>query len=282
MPGPAGFSFYTISFKGESFRRGAERLAGLGFDAVEVPADPELFSGKEVRAVLSDTGLQASGVCGRMYGPERDLTAADATNRAKAIDYYSAACEFAGRIGAPILIIAPTSVRRVLPETSREQEWEWALSGIAAIADRAKDSGVSIAIEAWNRYESYLVNRLDEADLMRRQIGRDNVGIMGDLFHMNIEEIDIAGAIRKFGDHLLNIHFADSNRQAPGRGHIELAPVMAALRAIGYRHYLSAELLPPRALMEGERLPEDFYSAFPGETIENLRRAWQTSEGDHA
>ena len=277
MTGPAGFSFYTISFKGESFAAGAARLARLGFDAVEVPGDPELFDGKAVSAALAGTGLKASGVCGRMYGPERDLTTADPANRAKAIDYYSAAAEFAGRIGAPILIIAPTSVRRVLPETTAEREWGLAVEGIAAIADRARGSGVAIVIEAWNRYETYLVNRLDQADRMRRDVGRDNVGIMGDLFHMNIEEADMAGALRDHGAHLLNIHFADSNRRAPGRGHIDLAPVMAALKAIGYRHYLSAELLPPRVLMEPERLPPEFYEAFPAETISNLRQAWNAA-----
>lgn len=274
MTVPAGFSFYTISFKGESFAAGAARLAKLGFDAVEVPGDPGLFDGKMVTSVLVDAGLKASGVCGRMYGPERDLSTVDPANRAKAIDYYSAAAEFAGRIGAPGLIIAPTSVGRVRPETSAEQEWAWAVEGIATIADRARGSSVAIVIEAWNRYESYLVNRLDQADQMRRDVGRDNVGIMGDLFHMNVEEVDIAGAIYEHGKHLLNIHFADSNRRAPGRGHIDLAPIMAALKAVGYRHYLSAELLPPRVAMERDRLPAEFYDAFPAETIRNLKQAW--------
>jgi sugar phosphate isomerase/epimerase len=170
-------------------------------------------------------------------------------------------------------------VRRVLPETSREQEWAWAVEGIGSIADRVRGSGVSIAIEAWNRYESYMVNRLDQAERMRRDVGRENVGVMGDLFHMNIEEADMAAAIRGAGPHLLNIHFADSNRRAPGRGHIDLAPVMRALRDIGYARYLSAELLPPRVDMEAERLPEEFYDAFPEETLRAVKQAWIAAGG---
>src|SRR6185312_2883901 len=141
------FSFYTISFKGEAFARSVERLARLGFDAVEVPGDPEKFSGDEVSGALTANGIKASAVCGRMYGPERDLSTADVSNRAKAIDYYRRAAEFAGHIRAPILIVAPTSVRRTLPETTVEQEWAAAVEGISQIADSCRGSGVKIAIE---------------------------------------------------------------------------------------------------------------------------------------
>jgi sugar phosphate isomerase/epimerase len=273
------FSFYTIPFKGEPFETSVERLARAGFDAVEVPGDPVELPAARVVAALQAHGIQASAVCGRAYTPERDLSTADAANRRKATDYFKSACEFAGQIGAPLLVLTPTCVRRTLPEASPEQEWAWAVESLIEIADGAKGSGVKIAVEAWNRYETYLANRLEQVDKLRRDVGRDNIGIMGDLFHMNIEEPDIPGAIRAYGKHLLNIHFADSNRQAPGRGHIDLVPVMAALQACGYEHYLSAELLPPRFIFE-RQVPAEFYSHYPAETIAVLKRAWYAAQGN--
>jgi sugar phosphate isomerase/epimerase len=61
---------------------------------------------------------------------------------------------------------------------------------------------------------------------------------------MNIEEPDLAAAIREAGKHVGHVHFADSNRQAMGFGHTDPAPVISALRDIGYQGYLSAEILP--------------------------------------
>ena len=100
---------------------------------------------------------------------------------------------------------------------------------------------------------------------------------MADLFHMNIEETDIAAAIGSAGPHLLNIYFADSNRHAPGRGHIDLVPVMRTVQRIGYVHYLSAEFLPPRLIFE-QRSPPEFYDPYCLQTITVLKYAYETAK----
>jgi sugar phosphate isomerase/epimerase len=71
-----------------------------------------------------------------------------------------------------------------------------------------------------------------------------NVVLLADLFHMNIEEVDIAAALGAGGRHIGHVHFVDSNRRAAGFGHIDYRPVAEALRSIGYDRYASAEALP--------------------------------------
>ena len=86
-----------------------------------------------------------------------------------------------------------------------------------------------------------------------------NVRVLSDLFHMNIEEADIAAALREAGKLVGHIHFADSNRHAIGFGHTGVASVVAALRDIGYTGYLSAEILPlPDSVTAARRTIESF------------------------
>ena len=72
----------------------------------------------------------------------------------------------------------------------------------------------------------------------------DNIVILADLFHMNIEEADIADALRTYGKHIGHLHFVDSNRRPAGCGHMDYAPIAAALKEIGYNKYASAEAFP--------------------------------------
>jgi sugar phosphate isomerase/epimerase len=85
--------------------------------------------------------------------------------------------------------------------------------------------------------------KLDAARFLEaRNIG--NVKLLCDLFHMNIEEVSHAETLRACGRHVGHVHFADSNRQAIGFGDMAVAPVIAALKDIGYAGYLSGEILP--------------------------------------
>jgi len=110
-----------------------------------------------------------------------------------------------------------------------------------------------------------------------RDVDRRNVGVWLDTFHMNIEERSIDGAIREAGPHLLHLHVADSNRAAPGRGHLDFKPIVKALKDINYRRYLSFELLPagadPFYAMKTRRCDE-FFDLYTGEAIEYMKGLW--------
>ena len=98
----------------------------------------------------------------------------------------------------------------------------------------------------------------DAAAWLRTQ-ATQNIRLLCDLFHMAIEEADIAVALRECGPLVGHVHFADSNRRAIGMGHTAVAPIVAALRDIGYKGYLSAEILPlPDADAAAKRTMESF------------------------
>ena len=95
-----------------------------------------------------------------------------------------------------------------------------------------------------NRYETYLVNTLSSAASMAAEVGRPNVGLMADLFHMNIEEGDIPATIRDAAGLVWHVHLADSNRRPPGLGHTDFATAITALKDIRYDGSLTMEFLP--------------------------------------
>jgi sugar phosphate isomerase/epimerase len=89
-----------------------------------------------------------------------------------------------------------------------------------------------------------------------------NVVLLADLFHMNIEESDIAAALRAGGRHIGHVHFVDSNRRPAGCGHIDFRPIAEALRALGYDRYASAEALPYPDPDEAARRTIEAFRAF--------------------
>jgi len=98
-----------------------------------------------------------------------------------------------------------------------------------------------------------LFNRIEDVVPFVSGLG-PNVQILADLFHMNIEEQDLAAALRLAGERLGHVHFADSNRRPAGCGHTDFRPVFAALKEMRYAGYISAEALPwPDPLQAAEQ-----------------------------
>ena len=90
------------------------------------------------------------------------------------------------------------------------------MEGLRAAGEYAAERGVSVALECWTRFETYFLNRLEQAVELWEAVGLTNGGAMGDTFHMNIEEASLGDAIRGAGRHLAHMHLADSNRLAAG------------------------------------------------------------------
>jgi sugar phosphate isomerase/epimerase len=119
--------------------------------------------------------------------------------------------------------------------------------------------GTKLLYEPLNRYETNLFNNIADTAAWLRTLKTHRIRILADLFHMNIEEPALPSALRAAGSLVGHIHFADSNRRAIGLGHTNAAPIVAALREIGYDGYLSAEILPlPDADTAAQRTIESF------------------------
>jgi sugar phosphate isomerase/epimerase len=119
------------------------------------------------------------------------------------------------------------------------------LEALEQLGEHATREGVWLALEPINRYEDYMINRLEQAvglaDQVRREFGHDSIRVCADLFHMNIEEDDMTKAITDAGQWIAHVHVDDSNRLQPGTGHLEFRAVFGALREISYDSWLALE-----------------------------------------
>jgi sugar phosphate isomerase/epimerase len=256
MTGAFRYAYNVIGFGGEDVALSIDRLARLGYDAVEVEGEPERHDSHRIRKLVEDAGLTVSSVCPN-FTEERDLSHPDPEIRSIAVAYLRNLAEFAAEVGAPLFIVAPTAYARVQPIADPLDEWLWAVEGIRTAGDHASTLGVNLSLECWNRYGTYMLNRLEEGARMWHETGLANGGVMADTFHMNIEERSVSGAILAHANRLNHVHLSDSNRLAPGLGHIDFAEVLRALTEVGYKRSLAFELIPtlPNLLEERQDPP---------------------------
>jgi sugar phosphate isomerase/epimerase len=241
------YSYDALVYHGEPIAQSFERVARYGYDAIELVGEPANHDVAEVRALSLKHRIKVSSLCSIFFGPERDLVAAEAENREKAKKYVRDLVDFAAAIDCPMVIIRPAPFGKISPTSDDASEWAWAVEGIRQSADYGAQKNIKFCIEAWNRYETYFGNTIVQVLKLRNAVDRPNVGVMGDSFHMAIEERSVPEAYRIAGKHLFHVHFADSNRAAPGAGHTDFGPILRTLREIGYDGYIAFELLPAAA-----------------------------------
>ena len=124
-------------------------------------------------------------------------------------------------------------------------EWDLAVNSIRKTANYAAKFGIELAVEPINRYETYMVTTVDDVLRFNAEVNEPNVKINLDAFHMNIDEADPAGAVRKAGDKLIHFHASDSNRLAPGRGHTDFKAILGAMKDVGFMGTFVLEPVPP-------------------------------------
>ena len=110
------------------------------------------------------------------FTAERDLSHPDEDVRNAALAYLREVSGFAAELGAPLFIVAPTAYSRVQPVADPHDEWQWAVEGIRLTGEHAASLGVDLTLECWNRYGTYMLNRLDEAARMWRETGSLTAG----------------------------------------------------------------------------------------------------------
>ena len=221
------------------------RASQLGFDAVEIfPPNADAAALAEVPGLVTKHGLKVAAVgTGAGWVVQRlMLTHADPAIRTRARQFIKSIIDFAAQFGAPAIIGSMQG--RWEGAVSREQALGWLAEALEELGEHAKTKNVPLLYEPLNRYETNLFNRLGDTAAWLRTLRTQNVRILADLFHMNIDEADSSAALREAGALIGHVHFADSNRRAIGMGQTRIEPIIAALRDIGYSGYLSAEIFP--------------------------------------
>jgi sugar phosphate isomerase/epimerase len=223
---------------------GCQQAAELGFAGVEIfPPTASAIDAEETRGLLKkyNLGLSTLGTGGGWVRQKLTLTAANAEVRRRARIFIREMIEAAEPFGAAVILGSMQG--RAEGDVSRSEALNLLGEALAELADYAEERGVVLLYEHLNRYETNLLNRMEEVvPFVKPFNGR--VKILADLFHMSIEEGSIPEAIRAGGSLIGHVHLADSNRRPAGLGHTDFGAIFAALREIDYRGYVAAEAFP--------------------------------------
>lgn len=219
------------------------RLAKFGYESIEISGEPEQFDTKEVGKLLDEHGVRCWGSVTLMLG-ERNLPSKDEAQREQSVQYVKDCITMVKELDGEIMTIVPATVGKIEPDATPEEEWEWAVEGLKEIYDHGQQEGVKLAIEPLNRFETYFINRGEQALELAKAVGPD-CGVILDTFHMNIEEVDLYQTIRDAGDRLADFHVADNNRMPCGHGKLDWAKIVSTLREVGYDGALTTEFVAP-------------------------------------
>jgi sugar phosphate isomerase/epimerase len=236
--------FQAVAYKGD-FEQNVAKIASYGYDGVE-PAvrNPGLVDHDSLVAAVSAQGLEIPAIdTGQAWGEEHiSFTDPDASVRQQAVERIAAHVPLAKKAGAVIVI---GLVRGIIQDgVSEAQAREWMFESFRNCVQIAGQEGVRIAFEPLNRYETQLLNTAKEGLELIDRVGADNLGLLLDTFHMNIEEPSIEQSIKTCGDRIFHFHVADSNRWYPGAGHLDFRTILEALYATGYSGFVSGEFMP--------------------------------------
>lgn len=225
-----------------------DKVADLGFDLIEVCIeDPSTIDTAAIRARIDKAGIGAT-VCGA-FGPDRDMSADDAGVRQNAIAYVKRCSEIAAELGADIVVgpmYSAVGRTRMAEPAERKAQRALAAESIREAADYAAERGVRLAIEPLNRFETDLINTVEQGIVLVEEVGRTNVGLLLDTFHMNIEEKSIPAALRRAGKHIFEFHACSSDRGTPGEDHLPWNEIVEALADARYDGSVVIEAFTPK------------------------------------
>ncbi|MBL4666495.1 MAG: sugar phosphate isomerase/epimerase [Sneathiella sp.] len=222
-----------------TLRRGKKH----GLQSIEISGEPDQYNTGDVRKLLKELDMFCWGSVTLTLG-DRNLAAKDEAQRAATVDYMKRVATMVHELEGTELTVVPATVGKVSPDGSPEEEWKWVVDSLKEVYELTESYGVKIAIEPLNRFETYFINRAEQAVALAKDVG-PNCGVCLDAFHMNIEEVDFMEAIRTAGDMLVDFHVADNNRMPPGMGQLNWVDIVKTLTEVGYDGAMTLEFVTP-------------------------------------
>lgn len=226
------------------FNERVRLAADAGFDALEVT--PQEFMIKfdktkmgDLKKCAADHNVELTFCIG--FPKEKDMSSPDAAVREAGIDFSKKMLEavhyFGGTILSGILYSWwPCQYDAPITAEYKRECWKRGVESVRKVAPFAAERGVTYAVEMVNRFEQFIVNSTEEGVRFCKDAGEANMGVLLDVFHANIEENNIADAIRYAGGFLKHMHWSENNRRLPGTGnHIPWNEVAKALKDINYQ-----------------------------------------------
>jgi D-psicose/D-tagatose/L-ribulose 3-epimerase len=218
-----------------------ENLKAWGFDGVELPIfemDAGKFAkiGKKLDALgLGRTAVTVCTDAENPIAPDVEIRQAGLARLKKAIDMCAAAG--ATHLCGPI----HSALGSFSGSGPTADEWKWGQEILSYAADHAKANNVTLVVEYLNRFECYFLTSAADAAKFCREVNHPNLRMMYDTFHANIEEKNIAEAMKGCFDQVVHVHISENDRSTPGEGHVDWATTFATLKSLKYDGWLMVE-----------------------------------------
>lgn len=256
-------------------------IKATGYDGVEIPifeGDPDHYS--RLGELLDTIGLERTAVAA-IGDPAMNPVSPKAAERKAGLALVKRAIDCAAALGAPALSgplhstlghFSGTGPTRA--ELRRSADFQ------RAVGDHAAAKGVTIGLEALNRFECYLFNTMDALCAHLDEVDHPAIRAMYDTFHANIEEQDPIGAYTRNRRHIVHIHISENDRGVPGRGNIPWKKTFKAIRDSGYDGWLTIESFGRglKDLAAATKVWRDFAEspeAVYREGYDHIRKGWK-------
>lgn len=234
-------------------------LAKMGYDGVELMTlDPSKLDWSEVKDTANYFNLSIGLICtGEIFGQlHLSFADPDPSIRQEAIERVKSIIDFASFLHAKINI---GRVRgRYYPEVYKSQTVDWAVEALQILCDYADPKGVDIALETVTILQTNFINTMEECKFILDQVGRHNMKLMMDVFHMNIEEKNLCEAIKAYSPDNIHVHLSDNNRRYPGNCGLDFKKIIRTFHDIGYDGYYCTEIFQSPSMEEAARNSIEF------------------------
>ena len=241
------YSSFPVWVPAYTLEETIRRIAGIGYDGIEIgaaaphayPAHLSKERRREIKKVLDDNGIAVSSMLPAPGGgPGFNVASPLAEERREAVDQYKKVIELCSDLGGPtVMYIAGWQIYG----TPRIQAWNWSREALGEIAKTAADFGVVVVVEP-TPTDSNLIESCDDAIELMEQVGAKNVGLMFDTQHAYYRNEVPTDYVYRMGKDLRHIHLAEFGRLPPGAGRGDFVGLVAALREIDYKGYLTMEI----------------------------------------
>ncbi len=246
MVGAPDLREQTLAVYSGDLQSAFSKLAALGYDGVELMArDPSQLDVAMAKRWLAENRLALVGLCtGHVYQEDRlGLVGPDPGVCRQALGRLKSCIDVAAEFG-PGTLVNIGRARGTGDPAGLGRTLQKAEAAFRELADYAQPRGVRLVLEPVNSMLANYINTSQDGIAMVRRVNHPSFGLMLDVCHMNIEDVDIYDSFREAGEMCWFVHLADNNRRWPGSAHLDFRAIIGVLNEIGYQGYVSMEIQP--------------------------------------
>ena len=221
---------------GRTLKEKVDKLQKWGGVGLEVGGRNLAGRAKEITDALKGTNVKLSVICGGYSGV---FISSDKADRDRAVSTMKDLLTVAGGMGAIGAIAVPAfnHHKQLVGKAARTV----LVDLLGPLGEHAAKAGTRVLLEPLNRKEAYFLRQLADAASICRDVNSPGVAMMGDFYHMYIEETSDQGAFLSAGKYLHHVHLGSIKRKLPGQDARSFVDGFRGLKRIGYQGYVSLE-----------------------------------------